>query len=98
VDTITAELLLDNVRRLVSRHLLVFVTVRDNLLAEIFDTPPTDNRQIARAVLADDFRRDRNVVLEKLERLGVHCIDLPPAEMPVALLNHYLIIKQRGQL
>jgi uncharacterized protein (DUF58 family) len=98
VDTITAELLLDNVRRLVSRHLLVFVTVRDNLLAEIFDTPPTDNRQIARAVLADDFRRDRNVVLEKMERLGVHCIDLPPAEMPVALLNHYLIIKQRGQL
>ncbi|HLY17393.1 MAG TPA: DUF58 domain-containing protein [Bryobacteraceae bacterium] len=98
VDTITAELLFENVRRLVSRHLLVFVTIRDNLLAEVFDGFPGDNRQIARAVLADDFRRDRGVVLEKLERLGVHCIDLPPSEVPVALLNHYLVIKQRGLL
>ncbi|MGA2131886.1 MAG: DUF58 domain-containing protein [Bryobacteraceae bacterium] len=98
VDTITAELLLENVRRLVNRHLLIFVTVRDNLLAELFATPPSANRQIARAVLADDFRRDRQVVLEKLERLGVHTIDLPPAEVPVALLNRYLIVKQRGLL
>jgi uncharacterized protein (DUF58 family) len=98
VDTITAELLLENIRRLVSRHLLVFVTVRDNLLAEIFDEFPADTRQVARAVLADDFRRDRGVVLEKLERLGVHCIDLPPSEVPAALLNRYLAIKQRGLL
>jgi uncharacterized protein (DUF58 family) len=98
VDTITAELLLENVRRLVSRHLLIFVTVRDNLLAEVFHTPPSGNRQIARAVLADDFRRDRDVVLEKLERLGVQTIDLPPAEVPVALLNRYLVVKQRGLL
>lgn len=98
VDTITAELLMENVRRLVSRHLLVFVTVRDNLLAELFDAFPGDPRQVARAVLADDFRRERHVVLEKLERLGVHCIDLPPAEVPAALLNHYLVIKQRGLL
>jgi uncharacterized protein (DUF58 family) len=98
VDTITAELLLENVRRLVSRHLLIFVTVRDNLLEEVFRAAPSDRRQIARAVLADDFRRDRQVVLEKLERLGVHAIDLPPDEVPVALLNRYLVVKQRGLL
>jgi|HubBroStandDraft_1064217.scaffolds.fasta_scaffold04685_2 uncharacterized protein (DUF58 family) len=98
VDTITAELLLENVRRLANRHLLIFVTVRDNLLAEVFDGYPADRRQIARAVLADDFRRDRGVVLEKLERLGIHCIDLPPEAVPVALLNRYLIVKQRGLL
>ena len=98
VDTITAELLVENVRRLVNRHLLIFVTVQDHLLREVFETAPEDHRQMARAVLADDFRRDRHVVLEKLERLGVHTIDLPPAEVPVALLNRYLVVKQRGLL
>ena len=98
VDTVTSELLLENVRRIATRHLLIFVTIRDRLLADIFEAPPNDSVQVARAVLAADFRRERAIVLEKLERLGIQCLDLPPAELPVALLNRYLAIKQRGLL
>jgi uncharacterized protein (DUF58 family) len=98
VDTVTSELLFENARRIATRHLLVFVTIRDRLLADIFETPPNDAAQVARAVLAADFRRERAVVLERLERLGIQCLDLPPAELPMALLNGYLAIKQRGQL
>jgi len=98
VDTITAELLLQNVRRLTHRHLIVFVTVRDGLLKGIFDAPPEHPRQIARAVLADEFMKEREVVLEKLERMGIHCIDVPPQQLSPALLNRYLVIKQRGLL
>jgi len=98
VDTITAELLLQNVRRLTNRHLVVFVTVRDGLLRGIFDAPPDQPRQIARAVLADEFMKERDVVLEKLERMGIHCIDVPPHQLSPALLNRYLVIKQRGLL
>ncbi len=98
VDTVTSELLLENVRRIVSRHLLIFVTIRDSLLEEIFDSPPNNAEQMARAVLAADFRRERAIVLEKLERLGIQCLDLPPSALPVALLNRYLAIKQRGLL
>jgi uncharacterized protein (DUF58 family) len=98
VDTVTSELLFENVRRIASRHLLIFVTIRDRLLADIFETPPENNAQVARAVLAADFRRERAIVLEKLERLGIQCLDLPPAELPLALLNRYLAIKQRGLL
>ncbi len=98
VDTVTSELLFENVRRIATRHLLIFVTIRDRLLSDIFDAPPNDATQVARAVLAADFRRERAIVLEKLERLGIQCLDLPPAELPVALLNRYLTIKQRGLL
>jgi uncharacterized protein (DUF58 family) len=77
---------------------LIFVTIRDRLLSDIFETPPTDTKQMARAVLAADFQRERAIVLEKLDRLGIQCLDLPPAELPVALLNRYLLIKQRGLL
>jgi uncharacterized protein (DUF58 family) len=98
VDTVTSELLFENVRRIATRHLLIFVTIRDRLLADIFEAPPGDAAQVARAVLAADFRRERAIVLEKLERLGIQCLDLPPAELPMALLNRYLAIKQRGLL
>ena len=98
VDTVTAELLFENVRRLNSRHLLVFVTIRDGLLPAMFNTYPSDARQVARAVLADDAMRDRRVVFERLQRLGIHCIEEAAEELSPALLNHYLHIKQRGLL
>ena len=98
VDTVTAELLLENVRRVAARHLLIFVTIRDHVLSDLFEAAPTDTAQMARAVLAADFRRQRAIVFEKLERLGIQCLDLPPSELPMALVNRYLIIKQRGLL
>ena len=33
---------------------------------------------------------------ERLERLGIHCLDVPSQGLPVALINRYLMIKQRG--
>ncbi len=98
IDTVTSELLFENVRRIATRHLLIFVTIRDRLLADIFEAPPDNDAQVARAVLAADFRREHAIVLEKLERLGIQCLDLSPAELPLALLNRYLLIKQRGLL
>jgi uncharacterized protein (DUF58 family) len=98
IDTITAELLVENIRRLSAKHLLVFVTLRDHLLPEMFETYPASEGEIARSVLAADFLRERSIVLEKLERLGIHCIDVPSAQLNTALLNRYLLIKQRGLL
>jgi uncharacterized protein (DUF58 family) len=96
IDTITAELLVENVRRLSARHLLTFVTLQDHLLPDIFGAYPASGSEVARSVLAADFLRERRVVLEKLERLGIQCIDVPAGQLTTALLNRYLLIKQRG--
>ncbi len=98
VDTVTAELLLENVRRVAARHLLIFVTIRDHVLSDLFEGAPVDTTQMARTVLAADFQRERAIVFGKLERLGIQCLDLPPSDLPMALVNRYLTIKQRGQL
>jgi uncharacterized protein (DUF58 family) len=98
VDTVTAELLVENVRRLSAKHLIVFVTLRDNLLPTIFEAHPTTGADVARSVLASDFLRERRIVLEKLGRLGIQCIDVRSDQLTVALLNRYLLIKQRGLL
>lgn len=96
VDTTTAELLLESVQRVASKHVVIFVTLRDTALQRIIDAPPDSYEDVAKAVVAHDLQRDRAVVLERLERLGIHCLDVPPAGLSAGLINRYLLIKRRG--
>jgi uncharacterized protein (DUF58 family) len=95
VDTITAELMLENVERLSGRHVVLFVCLRDPLLTGIVDGEPASLNALARSVIADEFLRERRVVLERLRRLGVHCLDVRADQVGPALINRYLEIKRR---
>ena len=81
-----------------NRHAVIFVTLRDPLLADIVDAEPAGFRPVAEAVVARDLQRERAVVLERLARMGVHCLEIPPRGLAVGLVNRYLTIKQRGLL
>jgi uncharacterized protein (DUF58 family) len=98
IDTTTAELLLESLHRMVNRHAVIFVTLRDPLLPGIVDAQPERFQDIAEAVVAHDLLRDRAVVLERLTRMGVHCLEVPPRGLAVSLVNRYLTIKERGLL
>jgi uncharacterized protein (DUF58 family) len=98
VDTVTAELMIEATQRLARRHVVIFVTLRDAVLHGIADASPTSFGRVAESVIAHDFLRDRMTVLERLGRLGVHCLDVPSRSLPIGLINRYLMIKQRGLL
>jgi uncharacterized protein (DUF58 family) len=95
VDTITAELMLENVSRLSSKHLVVFVALRDPSLGDIASIEPRSVGDLHRAVVAGDFTREREAVLGRLRRMGVHCLDVPPDKLSMGLLNRYLDIVRR---
>jgi uncharacterized protein (DUF58 family) len=95
VDTVTAELMTENLGRLARRHLVLFVTLRDPSLDRIADRRPGTVADLHRSVVATEFRRERDLVLRRLRRLGIHCIDAPPAAVSTSLLNRYLEIKRR---
>ena len=95
VDTITAELMIENLSRLSRRHLVLFVTLRDPALARVVDGQPQVLDDVYRAVVAGDFVRERELVLRRLGRLGVRCIDTPPSQVTTGLLNQYLDAKRR---
>jgi uncharacterized protein (DUF58 family) len=96
VDTITAELLIESMQRVANRHVVVFVTQRGSVLQRAVEAAPREFTDVAQSVIAHDFLRERSIVLERLERLGVHCLDVPSRGLSVALINRYLLIKQRG--
>jgi uncharacterized protein (DUF58 family) len=95
LDTVTAELMLDNVKRLAKRHLVLFVAVRDPSLEARAIAHPRSLGALHQAVVAADFARERQVVIERLRRLGAHCIDSAPEGFSMALVNRYLDIKRR---
>jgi uncharacterized protein (DUF58 family) len=96
VDTVTAELMIESMQRVANRHVVVFVTQRGSVLQQAVDASPERFEDVAQAVIAHDFLRERSIVFERLERLGVHCLDVPSRGLSVALINRYLLIKQRG--
>ena len=96
VDTVTAELMVENVARLANRHLVLFVTLKDPQIG--CHHRPARRMPSARSresVVAEDMRRDRLVVLERLRRLGVQCLEAPHERFGTDLLNRYLDIKRR---
>jgi uncharacterized protein (DUF58 family) len=83
-------------QQIAGKHVVIFVTQRGSVLRDAVDAPPRQFADVAQAVIAHDFLRERNIVFERLERLGVHCVDVPSSGLSVALINSYLLIKQRG--
>jgi len=98
VDTVTAELMVENVLRLARRHLVLFVALRNPELAAMTDAVPRHLRQVERAVIAEGLAQERELVLRRLRRSGVTCVDAQPQRLGTQLLNRYLEIKRRERI
>ena len=95
VDTVTAEMMIDNLGRLAQRHVVVFVSLRDPDLEVLARESPTTALRMHRANVAQSQIQDRRLVLRRLESLGMYTIDAEPDKIGVELINKYLDIKRR---
>jgi uncharacterized protein (DUF58 family) len=97
-DTITAELMVENLGRLSRRHVVVFVALQDPGLVAIALQDPRGILPLNRAIVAGALLRDREVVLRRLRRLGIYPIDAAPGQVTPRLINTYLDIKRRERI
>lgn len=95
VDTVTAELMVENLSRLARRQLVLFVALRDPALDAAALERPRRLGDVYRSVVASDFVRERERVIARLRRMGVQCLDAAPAAVSSRLVNRYLDIKRR---
>lgn len=94
-DTTTAELLVENLQVLNKTHVIVFVTLRDPDLEALQDRVPDNADEVAEAVVAAEMARERQLVLDRLARLGILCLETGPGELTAKLIGTYLDIKAR---
>jgi uncharacterized protein (DUF58 family) len=71
---------------------------RDEELEALVAREPTTAEDVTRAVTAQTLLTNREVVIERLRRLGVHIVDAPAGRMGPALLDAYLDLKRRELL
>jgi len=92
-DTTAAELMIESLGRLARRHAVIFVTLEDRELAAFTDAEPDSIDAIARAVTADSLARQRQLVLARLQRMGVDVIEAPHDRVGFAVIDRYLALR-----
>ncbi len=97
-DSTSAELMIENIERLLRRHMVLFVVFRDEELESMADKEPIQTSDVSRAVIADTLLRERESVISRLRRMGVEVVDAPAERAGVSLLNAYLDLKRRNVL
>lgn len=94
-DPTGAELMIESLGRLVSRHLVLFVTLADPALEAMIAAPPGDLATLARAVAADTLAQQRRLVLQRLRALGIEVIEAPFGAIGPRLIDRYLALRGR---
>lgn len=97
-DSTSAELMIETAGRLIRRHLVLFVVMRDDELEALVTAPPDSPEDVARAVVAASLLRERDLVLARLRRLGAHIVETPADRIGPEVLNVYLDLKRRDLL
>ena len=92
-DTTAAELMIESLARLTKRHAVIFVTLEDRELAEFTEAEPDSVDAMARAVTADALARQRQLVLQRLRRMGIDVIEAPHDKLGFALIDRYLALR-----
>lgn len=97
-DTTSAELMVENVARLLKRHLVLFVIFRDQELEGLAAAEPLAPEDVSRAVVAGALLRERELTVARLRRLGVHVLETAAERLGPALLDAYVDLKRRDLL
>jgi uncharacterized protein (DUF58 family) len=94
-DTTSAELMIENVGRLLRTHHVLFVAFRDEELETIAAAEPREAEDVSRSVVAGALLSQRELVVSRLKRMGAQIVDAPAERMGVELVNGYLAAKRR---
>jgi uncharacterized protein (DUF58 family) len=97
-DSVSAELMVENISRLARKHMIVFVTFPDSELEALRDADPRATDDVSRAVIAHRLLQERSIVLERLRRLGVYIISAPVERLSPALIRAYDEIRRRERV
>ncbi|WP_427791688.1 DUF58 domain-containing protein [Brevundimonas diminuta] len=97
-DSTAAELMIESLGRLLKRHLVLFVVLRDEELEGLTAAAPETPEDVSRAVVAASLLRERETVIARLRRMGAHIVDAPADQVGPEAVNAYLDLKRRDLL
>jgi len=97
-DLTSADFMVRAAARIVEKHLLLVVVLRDEEVEAIADRLPETPEDVTRAVTAAALLRDRRLALTRLQHLGVHVIESDHDKVGEQLVAGYVDLKRRNLL
>ncbi len=94
----TAELLVESLRHVIRRHLVVFVALDDPRVEEPFRGTPQDPASLGESLVSVELKTDRRRIFRRLRRMGVEVISGAATPATLQLLARYVHLKRRGRL
>ena len=90
--------MVENMTRLLKRHIVIFVAFRNTALDQLITQDALTPEDAAASLIGDGLMRERDVVLRRLERMGVNVIDADADTLNMKVLNTYLVLKARNAI
>ena len=97
-DPVASGAVLAAAKLLTTRHLVLVVLMNDAAIAGALRRAPRDAEDAYRAAVAATLSDERARAVAALRERGVLVVDVPAAELTVALLDAYVDVKTRGLL
>jgi uncharacterized protein (DUF58 family) len=97
-DPVASSAVLGAAKLLVPRHLVLVVLMNDAAVTEALRRTPDDAEDAYRAAVAATLAAERARAIATLRDRGILVVDVPAAELTLALLDAYVDIKTRGLL
>ncbi|MDK2761093.1 MAG: DUF58 domain-containing protein [Sphingopyxis sp.] len=97
-DATSADLMIRAAGRLLKKHRLLFVVMRDEEVESEERRRPESGADVTRSNVAAAMLRDRQLVIARLQRLGADVIEVPADAMGAGAVDAYLGIKRTGSL
>lgn len=80
------------------RHLVVFAALRTPEVEAVTDRTDDDDLSPYRKAAAFRLLQERGAVLARLEKGGVHVLDVRPNDLTIPLVNKYIELRERNLL
>lgn len=80
------------------RHLVLLASMREQAIDNAMKTPVDTLEDALYKASVQHYLQTREATLERIRAAGIRCLDVPPPEMSVGLINHYLDIKRSATL
>ncbi|WP_308873510.1 DUF58 domain-containing protein [Thiothrix subterranea] len=80
------------------RHVVLLASMREQALDQALDVPVDNQEDALHTAAVQHYLASREATLDRVRAAGIRCMDVPPPELSVNLVNHYLDIKRSGLL
>jgi uncharacterized protein (DUF58 family) len=95
-ETATVPEVIETAMHMAQRHLVLFTVIGQPELREIVKGRPEEARQMFRQTAAMEIVQRRDLLLRTLRQHGALTLEVEPAKLSTAVVNQYLMAKDRS--